>query len=89
MQEIHKIKGNQHIRSLHLSMTNKTLTSSSNAGGDSKKTEKALFNLYMNPATEKINMGHFLLALEKTGIRRTDPRLKELIEGLEDVLPLP
>ena len=39
----------------------------------------------MNPSTEKINMGHFLLALEKTGLRRTDPRLKELIDGLEEL----
>ena len=85
IQEIHKLKENKHIRSLHLSPTNKTLMGNSNSGGDSNKTEKALFNLYMNPATEKINMGHFLLALEKTGIRRTDPRLKELIEGLEEL----
>ena len=30
-------------------------------------------------------MGHFLLALEKTGIRRTDARLKPLIESLEEL----
>ena len=39
----------------------------------------------MNPETEKINMGYFLLALEKTGLKRSDPRLKELIQGLKEL----
>lgn len=39
----------------------------------------------MNPDTKQINMGHFLLALEKTGLRRSDPRLQELISGLQEL----
>ena len=39
----------------------------------------------MNPTTEKINMGQLLLALEKTGIRRTDPRLADLVQNLEEL----
>ena len=58
---------------------------SSDGGGEQYKTERALFKLYMNPATEKINMGHFLLALEKTGLRRSDPRLFELMDALEEL----
>ena len=49
------------------------------------KTEKSLFNLYMNPDTKRINMGHFLLALEKMGLRRSDPRLQELMKGLQEL----
>ena len=57
----------------------------SNATDELHKAEKSLFKLYMNPATEKINMGHFLMALEKTGIKRSDPRLKELMDGLKEL----
>ena len=68
------------------SPTFRSLSSLSSEGsGNEFKTEKALFKLYMNPATEKINMGHFLLALEKTGLRRSDPRLQELIDALEEL----
>ena len=49
------------------------------------KTEKSLFNLYMNPDTKRMNMGHFLLALEKMGLRRSDPRLQELLNGLQEL----
>ena len=77
-------KQNYKLQPLHRSYSSKSPITNS-ITDDHQKTEKALFSLYMNPSTEKINMGHFLLALEKTGIRRTDPRLKELIDDLEEL----
>ena len=100
MNRLHVVGKNQpykHIRKLVYygdaksfstkpSPTFRSLSSLSSEGsGNEFKTEKALFKLYMNPATEKINMGHFLLALEKTGLRRSDPRLQELIDALEEL----
>ena len=67
------------------SKQDQVFSSHSDGNAEQYKTEKALFKLYMNPATEKINMGHFLLALEKTGLRRTDPRLEELMDSLEEL----
>ena len=52
---------------------------------DKGKTAEDLFLLHKNESTDTINMGKFLLSLEKTGIRKTDPRLKELMEGLEEL----
>ena len=46
---------------------------------------ESLFSLYADPATQKINMGHFLSALEKTGLRRTDPRFKCLMKTLDEL----
>lgn len=34
---------------------------------------------------DQVNIGHFLVGLEKTGIRRTDPRLSDFMRGLEQM----
>ena len=52
---------------------------------DKGKTVEDLFLLYKNESTDTINMEKFLAVVEKTGIRRTDPRLKELMEELEEL----
>ena len=41
-----------------------------------KGMAETLFNLYKNYDTNMINMGKLVSAIEKTGIRRSDPRLK-------------
>lgn len=50
---------------------------------DKGKTVEDVFLLYKNESGDTINVGQFISAVEKTGIRRTDPRLKELMEELE------
>ena len=77
--------GSNHFSSNQSQSFGSQSSRSSEESGEQYKTEKALFKLYMNPATDKINMGHFLLALEKTGLRRSDPRLQELIDALEEL----
>ena len=53
---------------------------------DKERNVEELFALYKNASPSKqINVGRFFSALEKTGIRRTDPRLKELMEELEEL----
>jgi hypothetical protein len=84
-KNIRKLKhGTENLSSLYRNYASQSSTSNSSSK-DKFATEMSLFKLYMNPATEKINMSHFLLALEKTGLRRTDPRLKELVDGLEEL----
>lgn len=41
--------------------------------------------MFKNEATELVSMGKFLAALRTTGIRRTDPRIHELMENLRKV----
>ena len=52
---------------------------------DKEKTVEDLFLLYKNESVDSINVGQFLSALEQTGIRRTDPRLKELMAELGEL----
>ena len=53
---------------------------------DKERNVEELFALYKNASpSEEINVGRFISALEKTGIRRTDSRLKELMEELEEL----
>ena len=52
--------------------------------GDSsgKGIAETLFNLYKNNDTNMINMGELVSAIEKTGIRRSDPRLSNMLHKI-------
>lgn len=46
--------------------------------------EDVLFDMFKNNE-EKIPMGKFLAALRSTGLRKTDPRVKEMLDNLKNV----
>ncbi|XP_055916694.1 glutaminase liver isoform, mitochondrial isoform X2 [Eupeodes corollae] len=50
-----------------------------------KNAEDVLFDMFYNEETDLLSMGKFLAALKTTGIRKTDPRIKELMENLKKV----
>lgn len=52
---------------------------------DQKNVEDVLFDMFSNESTGLLPMGKFLAALRTTGIRRTDPRINELMENLRKV----
>jgi len=47
-----------------------------------KGMAETLFNLYKNYDTNMINMGKLVSAIEKTGIRRSDPRLSNMLHKI-------
>lgn len=47
--------------------------------------EDILFDTFCNETTGLIPIGKFLAALRTTGIRTTDPRIKELMDNLKKV----
>ncbi|XP_019867420.2 glutaminase liver isoform, mitochondrial isoform X2 [Aethina tumida] len=51
--------------------------------GDDANSEVALFELFKNKETGFLSIGRFLSALRATGLRKNDPRLKEVIENLK------
>ncbi|EAA09630.5 AGAP003361-PA, partial [Anopheles gambiae str. PEST] len=52
---------------------------------DKKLSEDQLFNMFKNKETNTVNMGKFLAELRTIGIRRTDPRIQELMDNLKRV----
>lgn len=52
---------------------------------EQKNAEDVLFDMFYNEETGLLSMGKFLAALKTTGIRKTDPRIKELMENLKKV----
>lgn len=48
-------------------------------------TEDVLFDMFRNEETDILPIGMFLSALRSTGLRKTDPRLAELMEKLREV----
>uniref|UniRef100_A0A1Y1N5E0 glutaminase n=3 Tax=Photinus pyralis TaxID=7054 RepID=A0A1Y1N5E0_PHOPY len=50
---------------------------------DFNKPEQALFQMFKNEETGMLSMGKFLSALRTTGLRKTDPRLKEMMDNLK------
>lgn len=52
---------------------------------DQKNVEDVLFDMFSNEKTGLLPMGKFLAALRTTGIRRTDPRINELMDNLKKV----
>lgn len=47
--------------------------------------EDSLFDMFKSESTGLLPMGRFLAALRSTGIRRTDPRIVEMMENLKKV----
>lgn len=61
-----------------------------NCGGfsaehESAKNEEALFELFKNKETGALHMGTFLSALRNTGLRKSDPRLREMMDNLKQI----
>ncbi|XP_039955312.1 glutaminase liver isoform, mitochondrial isoform X4 [Bactrocera tryoni] len=52
---------------------------------EQRNAEDVLFDMFYNEETGLISMGKFLAALKTTGIRRSDPRIRELMENLKKV----
>lgn len=52
---------------------------------DQKNVEDVLFDMFRNETSGLLPMGKFLAALRTTGIRRTDPRITEMMENLRKV----
>ncbi|XP_070499786.1 glutaminase liver isoform, mitochondrial isoform X2 [Chironomus tepperi] len=52
---------------------------------DQKNVEDTLFDMFKSESTGLLPMGRFLAALRTTGIRRTDPRIIEMMENLKKV----
>lgn len=48
-------------------------------------TEDVLFDMFRNEETDILPIGMFLSALRSTGLRKTDPRLAEMMEKLREV----
>jgi len=55
------------------------LSGVSDAGGGGN-----LFSMYRHPDTGLVNVGQILTVIERTGVRRTDSRLKQLMDNLEE-----
>lgn len=52
---------------------------------DQKNVEDVLFDMFKSDATGLLPMGKFLAALRTTGIRRSDPRITEMMDNLRKV----
>merc|ERR1712110_953758 len=44
--------------------------------------EENVFEMYKNPATDLVNIGQILTVIERTGVRRSDPRLQQMMTKL-------
>ncbi|XP_066158122.1 glutaminase liver isoform, mitochondrial isoform X2 [Euwallacea fornicatus] len=51
--------------------------------GDNLRTDEVLFEMFKNEETGLLSIGKFLNALRATGLRKTDPRLKEMVDILK------
>jgi glutaminase len=61
------------------------LHANSQREADQKNVEDTLFDMFKNESTGLLPMGRFLAALRSTGIRRTDPRIVEMMDNLKKV----
>lgn len=52
---------------------------------EQKNAEDVLFDMFRNEESDLLPIGKFLAALRTTGIRMTDPRIRELMENLRKV----
>lgn len=52
---------------------------------EQRNAEDVLFDMFASEETGLISMGKFLAGLKTTGIRRTDPRVRELMDNLKKV----
>ncbi|XP_039228573.1 glutaminase liver isoform, mitochondrial isoform X4 [Drosophila yakuba] len=52
---------------------------------EQRNAEDVLFDMFASEETGLISMGKFLAGLKTTGIRRNDPRVRELMENLKKV----
>ena len=43
-----------------------------------------MFEMYSNPETDLVNIGHILAVMERTGVRRNDARLEKMMTALAD-----
>lgn len=50
-----------------------------------KSTEDVWFELFKEDKKDVINVGKFLAALQVTGLKKTDPRLSDFMEGLKEL----
>ncbi|XP_050314003.1 glutaminase kidney isoform, mitochondrial isoform X1 [Anthonomus grandis grandis] len=50
--------------------------------GGNLQTDEVLFEMFKNEETGLLSIGKFLNALKATGLRKTDPRLKEMVDIL-------
>ena len=46
--------------------------------------EDRLFEMYKNPESDLVNIGHILTVMERTGVRRGDFRLREMMTNLSE-----
>ncbi|CAL4060959.1 unnamed protein product, partial [Meganyctiphanes norvegica] len=53
--------------------------------GSPVNVEDQLFDMFKDEQDDKVHMGRFIAALTETGLRRTDPRLKEMRDNLAEV----
>lgn len=49
---------------------------------DNSSLEESVFNMFKNPENNLVNIGQILTVIERTGVRRTDPRLAEMVDKL-------
>jgi len=52
---------------------------------EQRNAEDVLFDMFASEETGLISMGKFLAGLKTTGIRRNDPRVRELMDNLKKV----
>ncbi|XP_017769989.1 PREDICTED: glutaminase kidney isoform, mitochondrial isoform X2 [Nicrophorus vespilloides] len=52
---------------------------------EQEQPEDTLFEMFKNKDSGLLSMGKFLAALRSTGLRKNDPRLKEMMENLKKV----
>jgi len=49
---------------------------------DTSSLEESVFNMFKNPDSNLVNIGQILTVIERTGVRRTDHRLAEMVVKL-------
>ncbi|XP_044765806.1 glutaminase kidney isoform, mitochondrial isoform X1 [Coccinella septempunctata] len=54
-------------------------------GGEDSHSEETLFEMFKNEETGYLPIGKFLAALKETGLRKSDPRLKEVMDFLKKI----
>ncbi|KDR14351.1 glutaminase liver isoform, mitochondrial isoform X2 [Zootermopsis nevadensis] len=60
-------------------------TRDQDASQNPASTEDVLFDMFRNEETDILPIGMFLAALRSTGLRKTDPRLAEMMDNLREV----
>ena len=54
------------------------------SGSSVGSLEGRVFEMYRNPETNLVNIGHILAVMERTGVRREDVRLGKMMTALTD-----